>query len=548
MSATVETKPLEKDETQVVRRRRRRAELAAESTRQPPVPFLPPPKKYSLVPEELFRYWAEMDSAHPDRVLGYVYRVWPKIDRTKAGLEPDNNKYIDKIHKAPGADPLDWKREMLHRYGTGSYKLVLTDGLRSKSLCQTVIPSKDLDDDEYPPVLDLSELDMNHPENQSYIRQLEVKGVLAKESEMHQAQAVETMAGLVREVVRDSQQRPQPGAQPADPAGVAAAVQATAQAMGDVTRLSNQMMRDAFTQVATATADQSSPKTFIEMLTALANILTARQEHKGDDEMNRTLLQRETELRRDMEAMRASMFQLQLDRIKALEDDLKTSRTPPVNPPLVPGSLADTLKTIRELREAAADLLPGGGEETSAKIPWWAQLAQSIANAIPAVGGMVVQATYNLALARGAQAGTGAGSPPPMMPAAIPAAENPGTIPGGAVMPDATGTSPQEIPPAYAAMLAQLEGPLARHLNEGLGGDDFANGIVQLFGLGAYRQARALGKEMWQMLLNSRPLIAPLIQANPQQFEVFLDEFMQAEQIWAEEEAAGQPADSAPVA
>lgn len=547
MATTVKAKPLEKDEAKAVKRRRRQAEIAAASPPQPPVPFLPAPRKYSLRPEDFFAYWAETDSVNPDRVVAYVYRGWPRIDRKKNGLLPDAHKYIDTIGNALASDPLEWRRQMLHRYGSGSYKLVLTDGLRSKSLCQTVIPSKDLDDDEYPPVLDLSELVMDHPDNQSYIRQLEIKGVLAKESEMQQGEAVKEMAGLVREVVLDGQRR-QAAVPAPDPMGTAAAIQATAQAMADVSRMGNEMMKNAFTQVATATADQSSPKTMLEMLGALANIVAARKETKDNDPLIQLLIERETELRKEIAALQASLAQIQGSRITALEEEIRTSRANPTQPVAAPGSLAETLKTIRELREAAGELV-NPGEEAGPKAPAWLSVLDTALKVIPAIGAMAVQASYNLALARSTGQGAGAGVPPqlPAIPAAIPAS-SPGPIPGGATMPDATGTTGQEIPPAYVAMVAQLEGPLARHLNEGLSGDDFANGIVQLFGLGAYRKLWALGKEMWHMLLTSRPLIAPLIQANPQQFEVFLDEFIRAEEIWAEEEAAGQTVDSAPVA
>lgn len=541
MPSTLETKPLPKDDPRAPKRQRRQPGVGASQSPEPPVPVLPAPKKFSLYSaDDFFRYWSQVDTASPDRVLCYVYRVWPKIDRTKAGIEPDANKYIDKLHKALPADPAEWKPEMLHRYGSGAYKMVLTDGLArvagggTKTLCQTVVPSKDLDDEDYPPVLDLSELDMNHPENQSYIRNLEIKGILHQESEMQQAEAVKEMAGLVREVVRDSRQQPTP-APAADPTGTAEAIKATAAAMANVATMGNELMKNAFTQVATATADQSSPKTMLDMLSALANILTARQEHKGDDELSRALLQRETELRREIEGMRTSMFAFQSERIKALEDDIKAARANP-NPQPAPGSLSETLKTFRELREAAAELVPGG-EESSGKMPWWASMVQSIANAVPALGAMVVQATYNLALARGVNPARPATSPPVPAPMPVP-------IPPRAPAHDGETPAPgvQEVPTGYAAMVSQLEGPLARHLNEGLTGDDFANGIVQLFGLGAYRQARALGPDIWRQLLTMRPLIAPLIESNPRQFDEFLDQFMRAEQIWSEQDASAETA------
>ena len=144
-------------------------------------PGSPSPPKFSMDPDTFFEYWGHADLMLPNRGTVYVYRTWPMIDRQR--IDPDAKKYIDKMDKAP-ENPALWRQEILHRYGSGNYKLILNDaGGSTKAVGQTLIA--DLRDPDYPPVINsLDELVMDDPSNQSFLENLRQKGILPGEREL----------------------------------------------------------------------------------------------------------------------------------------------------------------------------------------------------------------------------------------------------------------------------------------------------------------------------------------------------------------------------
>ena len=105
-----------------------------------------------------------------DHIVIYIYRVWPKI--TKPRPQPS---YIDKI-----SEPLS-REYLLREHGSGQYEIKLCDiNRKPKTLvCRSL---ETLEDPDRPPVIiDYKWLDIGHPSNRSYIRQLQRDGILDTE-------------------------------------------------------------------------------------------------------------------------------------------------------------------------------------------------------------------------------------------------------------------------------------------------------------------------------------------------------------------------------
>jgi hypothetical protein len=119
---------------------------------------LPVAPTFKLNFPQMKEYWTGIHADFPQRVWGYLYRYFPRLNR------PDPH-YIDKYN-----EPLDNEREILQKWGTGDYEVRLydTNFKRGNELCRCVVKFKE-PYSERPPVLDPLELDVGHDSNRSYI-------------------------------------------------------------------------------------------------------------------------------------------------------------------------------------------------------------------------------------------------------------------------------------------------------------------------------------------------------------------------------------------
>ena len=90
----------------------------------------------------------------------------------------------------------------------------------------------------------------------------------------------------------------------------------------------------------------------------------------------------------------------------------------------------------------------------------------------------------------------------------------------------------------YLAMLQQIEKPLLAHLNNPeKSGVDFAEAMMAFHGDIAYQATRGLGKEVLMGLLMSYKPIAEVFATIPEQANQFVDEFLSADEVLADEAA-----------
>lgn len=145
-----------------------------------------------LKPETFWRLWVQ----YPNReaISVYVYRLYPVIDRLKAGKDAKNIA----IYTEPITE-LDF----LRAHGSGKYQLQFNDSNRPPDLRQVATCILSLDDVDYPPVIAPGELVMNAPDNQSYVDGLRARGLM-KEASVSQNDsnvAVAELAKTNREII-----------------------------------------------------------------------------------------------------------------------------------------------------------------------------------------------------------------------------------------------------------------------------------------------------------------------------------------------------------
>ena len=133
---------------------------------------------------------------HRDAAMVYVYRLWPKIDRTQAGID---HSYIARwpLEKEDSVT----ERRLIDEFGSGTYHLHLTDKNRPKTLVRVASTKIDIDREDRPPVLNIEEL-VNCEQNASYIQYCKSQGVkLPWESEEVEDDTVQDPQGVaVREL------------------------------------------------------------------------------------------------------------------------------------------------------------------------------------------------------------------------------------------------------------------------------------------------------------------------------------------------------------
>jgi hypothetical protein len=501
-----------------------------------------------MTPGQLFSYWRQMDKDHPDRLTAYVYRTWPVIDKRQE--DPKAYLYIGK-ESAAFANPDDWRSEMLHRYGSGNYKLILSDDALSKGVGQTIVT--DLRDPEYPPVIEnLDELVMDDPANQSFIENLRQKGILPGEKDMA---AGEVVAGLTGTIERLSNRLTEKGKEPA-PAPAQSATdtaKATVEMAGEVFKqgialgqASVEAQADAKVKAAEAQVAASNPMSSFDTLTKLVNLVREMQPPaKAEVPSSATtgiaegiaqvaaiynsVLERESKLHGTIMAMMDS-------RVQGLERLIQERSANPASAPAPKDDLISSLDKLAGIKDKLQSLFGGGdSDEKEEKVPAWMNLAQSALAGLPSVATSLLAMSYNMAVAK-----TGNGQP--ILPAPAPDAP-PAIDPGSSANPNPTG----ETMPVYLAMLRQIERPLINHLNDNdKTGADFAAALMDFHGRIAYDSIREQGKDTLMALLNSYPPIANVIQQIPERTSQFMDDFLNADAILAAEDAEDEASGGGP--
>lgn len=553
-------------------------------------PHLPKPPAFKCKPDAFLQYWKKTDTTHPNRLSVYVYRKYPVIDRDRMGLK----RNIDII---PSPIEEDIEGEMLHRHGSGDYKLILNDSLASKQVCQTSITVRDQD---YPPLVTPEELIWDDPANRSYVEILHTRGVygpnelpekrrMEDEESMAETTALAQVATDAIKMTMDTMKaraeappaavavRPSPSVeQDATNKGmqIIATAAGTAQSLIEKAVVSAQ-------ELTTKNGDTSST------IREIAEVVTLLR--PADPMANpavQSLMSEIKDLRSQaLESQRAEMAELR----KALAETRAQLLTSTQPGGVAPASATtqnqvttiqerpkDDLDRLIDLQEKIGRLRKLGGsitgedegeEAVSRKSAGgdgdsiWMKLLPMALPALSAVLGLLTNAAHNWAVGK---TGQGQVIPPPQMP------QMPMQMPGqgqapmqiteeqyaqmvatGQIQPGdyqpqptttSTGAADMNINP-YKAFLAELEQPLILSLSMGETGDVFAGKLIDWKGRMAYDILKSQGKDVLVALLRSYPPIWDKVSQIQPTLSQFLDDFLNYDAISASEEGASGAGD-----
>ena len=513
---------------------------------------LPPPRRFPLKDAEFFQYWKATEAIDPNRLIVYVWRTHPYID--KKALNPKAYTNIGKMEKAP--EPDEWIQAMLHRWGSGNYKLMLKDegAKKPRAIAMTYVS---VNDPDYPPwIEDLNELVMDHPNNQSFIENLRQKGILPGEREMAGSEAMSILAGTVKDLSAQAtaaaaQSKKEPPAPPQTPAEVTIKTLEMAGKAFDqgVTLTKETMAAQADAKVAEARAQEAvkvaqagaGKQDGLEILERVVGILGGLGIKPGSTgasdqslvaeiaKMAEGHMKRESELQGTiLSILRDEITALKAERNRAPDTQAATGQAQKED-------VIDGLKKLVNARDELQSLFGGKTEEDADErrerpLPAWMQLAQTALNVLPNTAASMVAMSHNLAVARTGQgAPIAVGSLETEAPA-LPAGDQPNPSPGASNM------SP------YLAFLKSIERPLINHLNDpNKTGADFAAWVSDGYGEIGYQSAREMGKDALMALLLSYPPIAQVVKQIPERSSQFIDEFLSAD------ETEEPPAEEQPV-
>jgi hypothetical protein len=161
---------------------------------------LPPVPDKNCPIDQALQWWADADTLHPGRLIGYLYRLHP-ICKTKPS-------YIEIFPQ-----PVTYQ-QILQERGSGEYKLHIND--KDKSKWGEIIITRWKTKEhwtEYPPVLDPATLDLDHKDNKSYVEWLKSRGagMAPNGNGGSDAAAVNALAQTVQALLAEVRKPKEPG-------------------------------------------------------------------------------------------------------------------------------------------------------------------------------------------------------------------------------------------------------------------------------------------------------------------------------------------------
>ncbi len=526
--------------------KKKRPAKPTENSKFDPLPDLP--KNPNVSGSFIFKYWKGLSEEDQGRLTLYVYRGWPIIDRKKVG-GPDAATNIGKHHSPISED--DFQRI----YGSGDYKLLLNEQyLYKKPVLQD--GQYRFRSDDYPPILNLEELDMADPANGSYIERLKLKGVklpgededdsMALAQQQQNNQAVEALTGTVDKLVNrltDRDSRPQIVATPLPESTRNVAEK-------HVVEMMNDGFKTALGAVKEGIGSQQKASDPMEIVNAVVNI--AKEMAPKQDGSQAVLMKEILETNRQLAAENTNQNNR---RIETLEAELRASRrqaeAAPVIPPAPPKTLIEQLRELKDLKSTMEDFTGGGSdEEPSGKrgsgswmdhLPTIAPLALGFLN-------IAANFMHNYAVANG-KPGTPQAPPPPMPmgpeQAMMPAIQQPQQHQQDPML-----NPMQALYAQYHPMLEELRPPMMECFNDAgsdYPGAELAERVIGFKGRVFYDQLVSAGPDQLFNLLQSYPPIWNDMGKFPERVTKFISDFMAYDAIMAAQDKEPEVAEPLPV-
>ncbi len=538
---------------------------------------LPKPSSKVYRGEKNFRaflkYWHDLDpKTHLPVLVVHVYRQWPVIDR---GLTGNKHSSIHRFEvtndpASSAACPFsleDWRSDLLHRFGSGGYKFLLNELGVPHPLVQAEVF---LEDADYPPLLDMRELLVDHPMNKAYVDRLRREGVkLPGEEEsddmgnMDSLRVIDTVLNAADKLNSNKKNEPPSVEQQAISAGM------------NIVNQAAQMGMRIMEKGIDARSAQTDP---LEMLEKVSSIVGAK---KGDDALTLQLMQQAHETNQRFLEMQATnsrdIARIQEEHAREMRDLLLTLSKRSDDAP-APKSRLDQLRETLEEKKILRELMDDepkrrrrdDEEEEEKKNPSDEIIVQLVKNApaiiqgVMGLVGMGINVYMQMknpqqqapAPAGGPQAAQGPGDP--SQGAQSQQGQNPAQVAGLPQQQTITGPNGEQIPLTgdpeqdmemkkmlnMMSNIQSLQQPLLAHFyGEGTDGLTFAEYVISGgFGAGPtpegrrfYEELKSFGQEKILMFLKTQA-VWEKIGTVPGKAEKFLEEFLNYDEIMAEQE------------
>lgn len=420
--------------------------------------------------------------AHTD---GYLYRNWPIINR-----KPFN------IGRFPTTECPTFNRDwLLKNFGSGDYKILVTDTNKT-------IKGKggkffeaffSLRDNDYPPVVVIEELDVDHRDNRTYVDKLRAEGKLDSDGRVKMNQPIAA------------------GNDPALMALVTTLVRQITEAKNQV--VSKDPAAEAISSIFMKTHEQSmqllkdqvksdDPDKLVKMLGALKEMLPKAESGNSMLEV--------------VVKMNENMAKIQADASKGRED-LLMKMMEIVGTKKEEGGIKEQLEVFQMMKEVM-----GGGEGGANRTPKWWEVA--IEQGAPIVGKafdmmLAVMSIKNyekgLKMQPGGQTNPGATSPVVV--------QQPQQVESGKVVEMPRQEMGEKQVSQFGMMLRQYGGLILNAINKEQSGDDFADALVGMVGKPTYVQIVQMGKdgmlaemkavpEFWEKLAPIEPMVVQFVE------------------------------------
>lgn len=520
-------------------------------------------KEIKKRPQGFFEYWKEVwdDPALRDRIMVYVYRIWPVL--------VEHRRQLDKF-----TDPISYDDLQL-RYGAGDYHIKMNDaGMKYKTVA--ICTAKGFRDEaNHPPIYDIDALDTRDPLNQSFIERLRVRGIRVpgdpgyfgtsekeqkEEDEMANVEIMNKFAdtleratnrtiAIVEKVSEEKEKekavQPPTTEEKLNEAAGMTGIGVLAEAVKSQSAMTMTLLQQMITSRGGDGEKAAPPPTIVDQMNAMGTMM---------DAINKLIPKQPPAPSTDpaLAQILSKLTQVLEDRHSTANVDLATREV------MRPKSLVEQVKEMTEVKEMMREAL--GLEENSGSSGFVEHLP-TIIQGLALLGSVVVSGLHNLAVLK---TGTGAPMAPPSPEQILTqeqreAVHNAGFTPA---QPQPQPGQPQgddmNINPMarYHEFLGKLKPSLLKAFNENLPGHEYAELLVELgdnglFGEGSsgrqiYDTLLESGQVSVDMLVKTYPPIWEVVNKTPKKWDKFLSDFFNADAIFAqmqeqeETAAAGQ--------
>lgn len=511
---------------------------------------LPPFKRYwteagnqDQRPGKLLKWIDELPKWAKERLVLYIYRDWPvlvqitaedkELAKATGGFQALEHNYIDKV----SVNSPEMYREIVNlrdRYGSGDYKITVKDDqVEKRALCEAHIRESWRDIRTYPPsdrrIDNPRNVDLNDPLNKSYLKFLEAQGKLPQEGgekkdDMAEVAAVSQMTGLVTKLV-DKLNTKQ--------GGEGEATSKAFDVLADATKKGQDILVESMKRAEDAKAAMPNPVDQLDKVLSIVDKI--RPPQSSDSAMVQSFMS-------NMMEMQKTIISIQNERISFAEKVALESKRGGNGEGQGGGDEDSTTKGVKRLLELAnlLGLKRGGAEAAASAGPDWKEMIPDMLQGAGGIISSIVTAYQTRVYAEAVAKGQNPAPPPP--PQQQPQA-GAGVEPDQAPM-NGNGNGPQAMSPAelsddqrnYLAFMNLIRRPLLNHINNGWGGEEFAEVLIKITDQGMYDAVKMKGSETFTMMIKSYPPIANELVGKEEVLAKFVDEFMRAEEIWDQQE------------